>query len=316
LKTTQALLIAALCLTAAPAWAKAPLLLGMLEEPQCYAELACDYGRDKACLAEKPRKVRVLFARGADGWIALDSPDAAKPFDYTSPTWHIAFDGRNLGTVGTTDPGFHSDFASSYPNDYFLNLAPGQSLPKIRNQEGGFGGWCSVPSLRPLFVVTRPNYRDPERWKPFRPSNGDKKLLLPQVRKIMAESLCSGGTNGSDSDVPITAAQLAEITTDNIVLRKSYRDRNGRELVSVGLETKYTEECYIEEYPYLGSAMFLKAGEDVRFIGGELQLVDAGDYDGDGKSEVVFWYSGYNQDGYVLYDDDFRQRANFLWNYH
>lgn len=90
MKTTQGLLIAAVCLTATPAWAKAPLLLGMLEEPQCYDEIVCDYGRDKACLAEKTRKVRVLFARGADGWIVLDSPDAASATIAVNPPQFFA----------------------------------------------------------------------------------------------------------------------------------------------------------------------------------------------------------------------------------
>jgi len=45
-------------------------------------------------------------------------------------------------------------------------------------------------------------------------------------------------------------------------------------------------------------------------------LLDVGDYDKDGKSEVLFWSSGYNEDGYVLYYDDFRKKVPFKWHYH
>ena len=47
-----------------------------------------------------------------------------------------------------------------------------------------------------------------------------------------------------------------------------------------------------------------------------LTLLDAGDYDGDGKSEVVFFLSGYNEDGYALFYDSFRKFVFHTWSYH
>ena len=41
-----------------------------------------------------------------------------------------------------------------------------------------------------------------------------------------------------------------------------------------------------------------------------------GDDDGDGSSEIMFWYSGYNEDGYTLFYRGFTRHASFRWNYH
>ena len=60
---------------------------------------------------------------------------------------------------------------------------------------------------------------------------------------------------------------------------------------------------------------FLVSADQV-FIDLEMDFVDAGDYDGDGKSEVLFWHNGYNEDGYSLYFDDFTRRVDFWWHYH
>jgi hypothetical protein len=45
-------------------------------------------------------------------------------------------------------------------------------------------------------------------------------------------------------------------------------------------------------------------------------LVDAGDDDKDGKSELVFSISRYNSGGYVLFYDDFKKRAIFQFSNH
>jgi hypothetical protein len=47
-----------------------------------------------------------------------------------------------------------------------------------------------------------------------------------------------------------------------------------------------------------------------------LSLVDAGDYDGDGKAEVIFFVSGYNEDGYAMFYDAFRKNVFSTWSYH
>jgi hypothetical protein len=51
------------------------------------------------------------------------------------------------------------------------------------------------------------------------------------------------------------------------------------------------------------------------YLGPGLTVVDAGDYDSDGKSEVLFWYTGYDEDGYVLLPGDSGQLTRFLWKY-
>jgi hypothetical protein len=57
-------------------------------------------------------------------------------------------------------------------------------------------------------------------------------------------------------------------------------------------------------------------GDDTRYLGQDLTLVDAGDYDGDGASELLFWYSGYDEDGYTLVYDGGRKSVDYHWNYH
>ena len=54
----------------------------------------------------------------------------------------------------------------------------------------------------------------------------------------------------------------------------------------------------------------------VRFLDVEGWLIDAGDYDRDGKSELVFQTGGYNRGGYKLYYSDFQKYAAFEFSYH
>jgi len=60
----------------------------------------------------------------------------------------------------------------------------------------------------------------------------------------------------------------------------------------------------------------ISPSKKIKFLGKAMWLVDAGDYDNDGKSEIVFSIAGYNRGGYELFYDAFDKRATFEFNYH
>jgi hypothetical protein len=48
-----------------------------------------------------------------------------------------------------------------------------------------------------------------------------------------------------------------------------------------------------------------------------MSLLDAGDYDNDGKSELVFFVTqGENTDAFVLFDASLQKQASLTWHYH
>jgi hypothetical protein len=61
---------------------------------------------------------------------------------------------------------------------------------------------------------------------------------------------------------------------------------------------------------------FVAADRRVRRIGGFEELVDAGDYDNDGKSELIFFSTrSENSDAYDLLYDDFRKKVDLEIGY-
>ena len=57
-------------------------------------------------------------------------------------------------------------------------------------------------------------------------------------------------------------------------------------------------------------------GDKFNWIGNGLTLLDTGDYTGEGTSEILFQYDGYNRDGYVLLDPRDDSKNEFAWSYH
>jgi hypothetical protein len=117
----------------------------------------------------------------------------------------------------------------------------------------------------------------------------------------------------SDPESPVDF----DYSVKDLEVLTGYVDARGRQLVAVGLAAKLNG-CDGPTEPAWWANWFLvrRKGEAPALIGDGLWLVDAGDYDHDGRSEVLFWFSGYNRDGYVLYADDFGTRVEYLWNYH
>lgn len=287
-----AMLLGAILGLAEPAaGASGDLVLGILEQPQC---------KDRP-----PVAVRALFAKRGSDWVALTSETLPQVFSLPD-AWTVGLGGRSLGAMATTDPGFRSGDARTYPRDGLLLPTAGQTLPEVGNDEQLFGGWCDTPKRRPLVVVSRPAVADPDGWTRHRPAAALLVRLFEDFRRH------AGVASTCPDDPDVTKALPYGLQDLNVFT--SYRDRTGRMLVSVGLDPERYTCDGPPEAAWLTHS-FLVDGE-VIYLGAALTLVDAGDYDADGAAEVLFWFSGYNEDGYTLFYDGFRKQVEFRWKYH
>jgi hypothetical protein len=276
-------------------WAVADdkVLLGVLEEPQC--------------ANAKIVRGRIMFGSDGARWESLASRDAGP--NATGIRWTVALDGKSVGTLALEDsmPG------SPKPTDWFYSrdrlFVPVGNYPSPNNG-GAFAGWCEAPSRRPLVLISRPMVADPSAWKPA-PSTKDYRDKLYRPMKLVTGRTSVYRCRDSEGAKP----EPFNFGPEDLKIYKVYRSKTGSTLVSIGL-TREKNGCDGPMESVWWDQWFLLQDETIDFIGNGMELVDAGDYDGDGRSELLFWHSGYNRDGYVLVFDDLRQKVEYTWSYH
>jgi hypothetical protein len=278
---------------------KQPSLIGILEDNPGH------YSGDPHY-----RDVRVVFRRDGTGWVAFPSncsdQSCLKSIATKFPAqvnWTVSFDGKQVGhIVSRTPPSF--DFYSTIGQQTIVgSIAP----PAIGKPSANFAGFLGEPVYRPLVAVSEPNYRDPEDWKPTQLSTD----ATARVRKAFRNRFPTV-TNCSKQD--IEHAKPWTYSDANMFVSKAYSSNRHWLIADVLLSG---DECDGPPDKAFTSQWFVITPEQqVRFLGSDMWLVDAGDYDDDGKSELVFSIDGYNRGGYTLFYDDFKQRASFEFGYH
>lgn len=268
-----------------------PILLGVLEEPQC---------------ATGPTpSLRVLFARDSEGWTSLSQPQSALPVPRKPITWYVTFDGRLLGTLSSrtpTDTGFY--FAD--PKNRFLSSRAVEHRYRVPNPAKRFGGWCDSPARRPIVLLTKPNYRDPAHWKPDQPSPAMTDSLFPAFRlAVPSVYYCPVDPEKADS----FAYQASDLTIVRV-----YRSSSGERLIAVQLD-QARNQCDSEDGDEW-TAHWFRLNDTTQYLGAALDLVDAGDYDGDGRSDLLFWHTDMNEDGYWLFPQGGSEYIAYTWHYH
>jgi hypothetical protein len=249
----------------------------------------------------RTRLIRPAFGKSGEGWVEISRLDHEL-------TWTIAFDGRNLGDVRSRpDPMVQSNANGNAHS--LLTTADGvPTIGKPSDEFAGLGAIGGTKVRRPLVVVSEPNYADPDEWKRKTPSKELAVLVrrayrhdFPHVYKCDEEHFSEGDWLFPDSDLRLTS---------------TYGSNKGSFLVEIQL---WKPNCYIDKTddPWANQWFFVGSDKSVRRIGGFLKLLDAGDYDGDGRSEFIFLLSQpEDTDGYVLYTADFEQEVTVSWTYH
>lgn len=287
------------CLSAACGLSAQTAYLGILEDvPGIYA------GEPNS------RAVRVVFQKEGHGWRALPSqcPDQTclKTIASSYPPevkWTITFNGRDLGLLtGRT------------PNEFKFYSQVGQQritstalAPVVGKRSAEFGGFTDQAVYRPLVVNSQPFFKDPESWKPSELRTELVGLLRHRFRRMFRKV--------SNCESPEENASKLWIYQDtDIRILKAYSSNRGWSVVELRLENYRCDgppdEAFINHW------FAIAPSKELVLLDHGMWLVDAGDYDNDGKSELVFSINRYNRGGYELFYDDFKKKAKFEFPYH
>jgi len=145
-----------------------PLFLGVVEET------------DKTTHKD-PAIARILFMKTDGKWVALNNMESHIKLDLENISWTLAFDGKNIGSIKTIDD-YQLDNPSCdwcFPRDKRLRIENQSDFPKLGNKEKRFWAWTHLPENRPIVIVNKPNYKDHDKWKRFKPSHDTIKMLFP-----------------------------------------------------------------------------------------------------------------------------------------
>lgn len=237
-------------------------------------------------LEQNPAAVRVAFQKNGSEWkpFPSDCPDQAclKTITAEYPpavTWTIAFSGRAIGQV-----------TAITPKDFELYSAIG--LQKIAGK---------VPSAgkRPVIANSQPFASDPDSWKP---SNSE---LTPTLRAAFRKKF----PNASDCEGKPSPYRDADIK-----LKKVYSSNKSFSAVQLTLTGNRCEGP--PDDPFIDQWFAVTSHGETIYLGQGMSLIDAGDYDNDGKSELVFAIDRYNQGGYELFYNGFQGHAVFQYSHH
>ena len=277
-----------------------PLYVGVLEQYH-------DHWNNENAVPD----IRMAFTKSDSGWQAMPSNPsniseiksmlAAYP---QSVTWTVIYDGQILGKVLGTATGDIAYGTLGKQNVASLD----NPIPTITGGIKHFGQWIGEAKYRPLVLVTNQNHSDPEHWTRCDPTLDQTKLALKEFRKTHPELPYCNSID--DAEAKFRPFKDAEVLIDS-----TYRSKTGEVLLGLYLDPKLykcdglIDDLYQEQW-------YAIKGNDIRAIGENLTPVDAFDLDGGGSSEWIFSYGGYNKDGYVLFWNDFKQKAEYLWNYH
>jgi hypothetical protein len=179
-------------------------------------------------------------------------------------------------------------------------------VPAIGMRAAEFGGFLETPVLRPLLANSERYFKDPELWKPSNAAAAVVELLLREFRRKFPKVMNCTQDGGNEKPWPYRDV--------DIKLTKSYSSLRNWAVVQLTLERDHCDgppgDAFVDQW-----FAITPAGKPI-FIGAGMWLVDAGDYDNDGKSEVVFAINRYDEGGYELFYDDFKGHAVFQFGYH
>lgn len=262
-------------------------VVAVLEHPQCQ-EVA-------------NRVVRPLFKFGPNGWVSLS--DGADISAYKSDWFVVGTGGRDRVLVKLPvvmpEPDWPQD------RDFFLQPNDASVLPVSPNPLQRYGGWCDPPANKPILLLS-----EDQAMVDSSILSGGKSVPKKAIHEAFQKSL-SRIKLCTLSETP----RPTKLRLSDTVVQQDLSFADGTRLIGVGLR-RPMDECGGDRGDGVSEPRWFVVGKKMRFIGASLDYIQSGDFNGDGQLEHIFWSSGYNRDGYVMFDSRSMKRTQFIWSYH
>jgi len=218
-------------------------------------------------------------------------------------TWTVIYNGRTIGMVDAETPAAFD----SYSHTGLQAILPEDRVPTVGERSLEWAGFLDQPAYRPLVTVSAPEWRDPDDWK--------QTAISEQMRSALRRAFRAKFPNVENCTTPEeNLARRWEYSDEDIGMTDAHASNKNWTLATVSLRDYRCDGP--PDAPYVDQLFSVDPAGRVAFIGGEMRYLDAGDYDDDGRSELVLSIDGYNRGGYALLFDEFARRATFEFNYH
>ncbi len=266
--------------------------------------------------------LRIAFQKTERGWATVCSsrPGYSTPKDCHLPnpdmkrTWDVLYRGKTIGKVVTS--GWH--YGGFYKDAGALRIVSKQ-VPQVGSRSREFAGWVDQAVYRPLVALSTPIRAKPEPWEEGSPTPGDLRTVWPSISKIIKDI---PNCEFAEPDGP--KGKLSQLKPENAEVFKVLVSGRGDRLLGARVKAD-NEGKYSGCGGFTSDLWFLSKDKSalLPLVAGSLNEwqftfvpIDFGDFDGDGNPEAVFWFSGYDEDGYVLFTNNFQKSVRFTWLYH
>lgn len=253
------------------------------------------------------RKVRIVFEKNDTEWTDLlvscaDEHCLKEPSKYPRQIdWTVALDGKNVGRVTARIP----DGWRLYGNALQEIVSTGP-IPTIGQKTNAC---IDAMVYRPLVANSQPYFKDPESWKPFRlPADTIASVRLAFRKEFPKMCRQDKHDEAKLERFPYLDGDIADV--------KAYRSNKGWTLVRLHLPEAIDCQDTERGFEITDKWFTIDPSRSVRYLGDGMSLVDAGDYDNDGRSEVMFCINDDNRGGYRLFYDNFKKHAELEYSYH
>lgn len=275
---------------------------------KCDAQFKCNnkYSCDSADDTEKCRAEQINQCDVCGGNCANDAM-AALPLSYPAKVnWTIVFHGKNIGHVTSKK----QKLLKYYADVGFQDIVGNSPIPTIGKRSLDYAGdYDGYPVYRPLISVSQPNFKDPDGWRPKKLSDA----VIQLARKAFQQKFHTASNCASpDADI----SKPTTYKKKDIKILKSYISKQHWAVVRMALADYRCDYIIDEDSPFDDQWFVISPSKKVKYLGAGMNLIDAGDYDNNGKSELMFTISGQNEGGYKLFYDGFKKHATFEFNYH